>query len=323
MSFHVFFGLSTGLAKPMKCPKGTLESLVRHAASIEELLCIKRKKYQDNPEYWGMFDYSVVNTRGVQGQLNTNHKKPSTMRTNIAPARVTEPVPGLEVRTETTTVETSTATPSRSKLQFGKIASKKAEASKYPVVPDELGKLKELAKSLREIRAKKAAILGADAVTSGALAKMILPFYWQHYQGKSVIESSVEIDAGDDNRILAMLGSKFSIPKDGDKRPDLDAFFKRALATIGDRYKLFFRDGFIVKVDGDKIPAEKQQDFLNGINDLCIKMGIDPSCVEGEPTIKHTEEFKIKRHSMLTPVENAALNAIYPTVVAFKTEGTK
>ena len=55
MSHQAYFELSTGLAGPVRCPKGTLERIRSHVAEVEATLGLKRTKYKDNPEHW---DYS-------------------------------------------------------------------------------------------------------------------------------------------------------------------------------------------------------------------------------------------------------------------------
>lgn len=52
MSFHVFFGMSNGLSKPIRAPRGTLQEIRDHVAHVEAELGITWSKYQDNPEHW-------------------------------------------------------------------------------------------------------------------------------------------------------------------------------------------------------------------------------------------------------------------------------
>lgn len=55
MSFHVFFSFSTGLATPLKVPKGTKQSMLEHVEEIEKTLGLTREKYLDNPIHWDRF----------------------------------------------------------------------------------------------------------------------------------------------------------------------------------------------------------------------------------------------------------------------------
>ena len=56
MSYHVFFGFSSGLAKPLTVPAGTKLSINEHVEEVERILGLKREKYLDNPIHWDHFD---------------------------------------------------------------------------------------------------------------------------------------------------------------------------------------------------------------------------------------------------------------------------
>ena len=52
MSYHVFFGFSTGLAKPIRVPKGTLDRCLAHVAEVEKALGFETTQYMNNPPHW-------------------------------------------------------------------------------------------------------------------------------------------------------------------------------------------------------------------------------------------------------------------------------
>ena len=52
MSYHVFFGFSTGLAKPIRVPIGTLKGCLAHVAEVERILGYEANQYRDNPRHW-------------------------------------------------------------------------------------------------------------------------------------------------------------------------------------------------------------------------------------------------------------------------------
>lgn len=62
MSFHVFFGFSSGLSKPLTVPKGTKKSYIQHVEHVEKALGLERTKYKDNPIHWDSFkrDFSKI-----------------------------------------------------------------------------------------------------------------------------------------------------------------------------------------------------------------------------------------------------------------------
>ena len=52
MSFHAFFGLTSGLATPITAPKGTYQSIMAHVRDIETALGFETEQYLDNPKHW-------------------------------------------------------------------------------------------------------------------------------------------------------------------------------------------------------------------------------------------------------------------------------
>lgn len=57
MSFHVLFDFSTGLAKTLRVPKGTVADLVRHVDAVEKILGIKRTTFGTDKQIgWDEWD---------------------------------------------------------------------------------------------------------------------------------------------------------------------------------------------------------------------------------------------------------------------------
>jgi hypothetical protein len=52
MSYHVFFSFSSGLAKPLHCPPGTLAGILGHIRHVEEVLHLKTEQYMENAPHW-------------------------------------------------------------------------------------------------------------------------------------------------------------------------------------------------------------------------------------------------------------------------------
>lgn len=61
MSYSVFFGFSSGLAKPLKVPVGTKKAILEHVEKVERVLGLKRTQYEDNPVHWDHFDHEYRN----------------------------------------------------------------------------------------------------------------------------------------------------------------------------------------------------------------------------------------------------------------------
>lgn len=52
MSYHTFFSMSSGLSGPLKVPKGTLESIMKHVKSVEETLGFQIHEYNGVKYQW-------------------------------------------------------------------------------------------------------------------------------------------------------------------------------------------------------------------------------------------------------------------------------
>ena len=67
-----------------------------------------------------------------------------------------------------------------------------------------------------------------------------------------------------------------------------------ALVIGQEAFEANFRDAFSIKIVGDKIRAEKQQDFIDRFGALCQEFDcID--ALEAAPTIRPVPDFQIKR----------------------------
>lgn len=110
MSFHVFFGMSTGLSKTIRVARGTLQTIREQVAHVEAALGITSSKYGDNPEHWNpMSKWAVVSddvlcreaerhnrfVRWLYGRFEEWHDNPPTDGEEIAPEQAAECWRGL------------------------------------------------------------------------------------------------------------------------------------------------------------------------------------------------------------------------------------
>ncbi len=67
MSYQIYFSLSSGLATPLRVPKGIKASWVQHVEEVEKALGLTRVKYLDNPVHWDSFkrDFSKLDDKLV------------------------------------------------------------------------------------------------------------------------------------------------------------------------------------------------------------------------------------------------------------------
>jgi hypothetical protein len=73
----------------------------------------------------------------------------------------------------------------------------------------------------------------------------------------------------------------------------------------------FFHDKLSVKVDGDKIPADKRQLFIQKMIELGQELGIMDS-IDAKVVVIPNKEFHELRHTNLTTSQNLQLHSVMP-----------
>jgi hypothetical protein len=207
-------------------------------------------------------------------------------------------------------------------LNFGmfKKASTGSRTS-YPTVPDELGKLAESAKTVRALREQMEALEGQEKTLCFEIRNLVTAHAWQAWNGRSAVESGFQIDVPGEAPVLALLNNRYSIAKGADeKKPNLDVFKNTMRGIIGEQYDVFFKGAFQVKVNGDLIPVEKHQEFIDGLGELVAKLQVDPAAITAEPTVKAASIFHVQRHTALTAEQNGVLDQYFPMTVQIKTK---
>jgi hypothetical protein len=155
----------------------------------------------------------------------------------------------------------STAAPAAGikKLNFSGIAQKvEKTATEYPSLPDPTGEVAEIASEIiaesREFEALKNSLDNKKK----ELRKMSQEFYFQNLHGKHEIPSSVEAGEGE-QKVLVTFTSRCSLLTD--ETPVIEAIGAEKTAQ-------FFRQAFELKIDGDKIPADRAEDLIGSIQNL-------------------------------------------------------
>lgn len=199
------------------------------------------------------------------------------------------------------------------KLNFGGIAQKvEKTATEYPSLPDPTGEVATIASKIiaesREFEALKNSLDNKKK----ELRKMSQEFYFQHLHGKHEIPSSVEAGEGD-QKVLVTFTSRCSAL--ADETPVIEA--------IGaERTAQFFRQAFELKIDGDKIPADRTEDLIGSIQNLFAEYNC-PEALTFKAVIKPTPDFHAGRHTTLSVEENLAVDEACPIIVMVKTKGRK
>ena len=201
------------------------------------------------------------------------------------------------------------------KINLGGIAVKAEKTTtEYPVLPDPSGDVAKLASEIIAESREFETLEGSLKIKKAELRAMSQEFYFQHLHGKHEIPSSVEAKGeGDDEKVLVTFSSRYSTL--ADETPIIEA--------IGaERTAQFFRQSFELKIDGDKIPADRAEELISEIQALFA----GHNCTEAltaKAVIKPTPDFHTGRHTALSVEQNLAVDAACPIIAMVKTKGRK
>jgi len=219
--------------------------------------------------------------------------------------------------TKTTPAPAATAaSPAIKKFNLGGIATKTADkkTTTYPILPDPSGDVAALTTDIITETRELEALEGSLAIKKAELRSIAQPFFYAHLHGKTDIPSSVEAKGQEpDQQVLVTFSSRYSaIP---DETPLIEA--------IGpERTAQFFRQSFELKIDGDKIPADRVEELIGEIQSLFAGANASEA-LTAKAVIKPTPEFHTARHTSLTVEEVLAVDGICPCVAMVKTKGRK
>lgn len=231
-------------------------------------------------------------------QANNSMKTATAPKTKAAPAAST-PTPAVGIR----------------KINFGGIAVKAEKtATEYPILPDPTGDVAKLTSDIIAESREYEALEGSLKIKKAELRALSQEFYFQHLHGKHEIPSSVEAKGlNPEDKVLVTFSSRYSTL--ADETPILDA--------IGaERTAQFFRQSFELKIDGDKIPADRAEELIGEIQALFAGHNC-PEALSLKAVIKPTPDFHTARHTTLSVEENMAVELACPIVAIVKTKGRK
>lgn len=188
-----------------------------------------------------------------------------------------------------------------SKLDFGKIGKKttaKTKAKAKPVVPDPDGELAPLADYIAET----GPLVKPFASAKKQLGEAVLPHWFSENEGKIDPATTMAVK-GTDGTIKAEVSmvNRYSRVED---IPD-------------EEVRSMFRQTFGFAIDGDAIPANAAQAVVNDLQEVLAKHG----CLDAMSVTSGflpVPEFHAKRHLVLTPERNMALNKLVPVQARVK-----
>lgn len=91
---------------------------------------------------------------------------------------------------------------------------------------------------------------------------------------------------------------------------------------LGENVGEHFRQSFEIKIDGDKLPADKAQELIEELQELFGRYNA-LDALSNKETVKPNAEFHAKRHLILSAEQNLALDDACPMVCMVKTKGRK
>lgn len=95
------------------------------------------------------------------------------------------------------------------------------------------------------------------------------------------------------------------------------------IAAMGKEHAAkYVRQSFVIKIDGDLIPAEHAQSLINELQVLFASKKAT-AALSAKSVLKPTPAFNVERHRIFTPEQNASINLALPIVSQIKTKGRK
>jgi hypothetical protein len=185
----------------------------------------------------------------------------------------------------------------------------KGNTKSYPVLPltDELkGFVTDYLKNTQDMETLESANKQLRAYIEAEARR----YYYQHHSGKLDVESSLEAPSSNGQSLLLTCQNRYkALP---DEAP--------IVAAIGEeRTERLFYNSVDVKIDGDKIPADKINDLFAEVAAVFAKFGATDA-LSHRSVIKPTPEFHTARHTILSVEENLAVDQATPFTLAFKTK---
>jgi hypothetical protein len=196
-------------------------------------------------------------------------------------------------------------------LNFAGIKKKSETTTKrkeYPSVADADGTVASLVAVIIECDAAKER---GDAAKK-MLGEIAAPQFFQHWHGRPEQESSMKARSEKGNALVTFRKQL--------KKIDSMAALDSLKPVFRGQESEFFRERFVIEIDGDKIPLQAQQALVDKLQALFAEHGaLDALGVKTE--VKPLEGFHSQRHTLFTPEQNIQINAVIPIVASVKTKG--
>lgn len=187
----------------------------------------------------------------------------------------------------------------------------KTKRASYPAFPDEDGTAMMLAQTSINLSEAKDQL----ETNNRMLGELVRPYFFQYYAGKSNVESSIRVDAGEGKAVLVTLKNqckKLTAPSDIAPVQDI----------LKGREKELFNSSFEIKIAGEEIPTNATAPLVTELKALFARHGASRA-LSVKKEFKPAPAFFASRHTLFTPAENMAIDAVVPVVTAVKVKGVQ
>jgi hypothetical protein len=199
------------------------------------------------------------------------------------------------------------------KLNLGGIAKKKEEGkTAYPLFPDPTKAAAELAARIAERSEQLEALKSSVETDRAELVRVhVRPWYFTHYHRKTEAPSSVLVnwttkgnpEAGTEDQQGTV---RVTVKEQYCKFPDESPFIPILGEELVGKY---FRQSFELKVDGDKLPADRAAEFMEELQALFAKYDCSDA-LESKECVMPVENFKALRLTEMDLAQSLALENV-------------
>ncbi len=208
------------------------------------------------------------------------------------------------------TIEPSTQpppAPAKSRTSFGALTSKTSKTkTAYPVFPKEQNpQVYDLAERIVKRVTKIKAETALCDVDKADMRMLVAPFYYQTNHGKLEAPSSISIASSEE--VICKFLNKYT-------QPVVPAIEPQLRHLIGDKFDTCFRQKFFIEIDGDKLPADKTQEIVDGLQALFAEHNA-LGAVAVKDELRPFPDFHARRLLEFTPEVNLAISEVYPSQI--------
>lgn len=197
------------------------------------------------------------------------------------------------------------------KINLGGIQSAPSSArASHPTVEAD-AELQKFLEQFAEINPRFKMLENQTKTLSKQIGPRIKALFFGRFSGITPESSTMLVTAG--GKTIKLI-TKDSYSKSLDDDRALITALAMAGMTLEDAAEFVsrqFRQATILKLDLDKCPEDKQEDFAQGVLALAKSLGAS-DCVSASQCIQPKAGFHEARTSLLTPAQNVAIDALLP-----------